>query len=145
MSEKIKCFFLEWVDREKSNLMRCADTGEVRENHEWGPGAMFWAPWMDGIYSPQLEHVLIVRTPGGDWTVDSEANNCTKPNRPRSARRGRHEVYGRYQEDHHCWIIHGTVPEITVDKNGITCGAGAGSIGQAKWHGFLTAGYLEEC
>jgi len=143
MSEPIKCFFLEWVDRENSNLMRNPLTGEVKENCEWGPGAMFWAEWLDDVYAPQLEHALCVRTPGGDWIVDSEASNCTKPNPPIEGEEKK-TFKLPFQADHHCWIIHGTPPEITVDKNGTTCNAGAGSIGQEKWHGFLRDGYLVE-
>lgn len=75
----------------------------------------------DGIY-------LMVRLPDGhDWAVDSEASNCTKPGEP-----------------HHCWIRHGDPREcrVTVDKNGDTCAAGAGSIASPNWHGFLQNGVL---
>lgn len=145
MSSRIKCFLVEFTG-DRPYQCRRVDTGEVFESVALAPvGAMWFAEWLDGVYVPQLDHVLVVKTPGGDWVIDMEANNCTMPNRPKSARRGKHETYGRFQEDHHCWIIQGAVPDITVDKNGVTCGAGAGSIGQPHYHGFLRNGYLEEC
>lgn len=142
MSTKIKCYMLERVGDDTNWCWRRVDTGEEFASIGQAPvGAMWFAPWYDEIFKPQLEHVLIVKTPGGDWIVDSEANNCTMPNR------GADGVarLARKQEDHHCWIIQGEVPDITVDKNGVTCGAGAGSIGQENYHGFLQGGYLVEC
>jgi hypothetical protein len=54
---------------------------------------------------------------------------------------------------HRCWVLHGVgTPFVSSDKNGRTCGAGAGSImchelrnqeGQVTvpaWHGMLTNG-----
>ncbi len=41
---------------------------------------------------------------------------------------------------HKCWIRHGTPPDLTVDKNGVTCNAGAGSILVGDYHGFLVNG-----
>jgi|SRR4051812_29797854 hypothetical protein len=133
---RIECFLIEV----KSGRWR--RPGERRYAEDRIPvGAMWFAPWLDRLYRPQLKHVLIVRTPGGDWTIDGEANNCTMPNQPIAGTANR---YNRYQEDHHCWIIEGSVPNITVSKNGVTCGAGAGSILQGSYHGFLRNGYLEE-
>jgi hypothetical protein len=54
------------------------------------------------------------------------ASNCTMPN----------------DMLHRCWVRHGNPPMITVDKNGPTCGAGAGSILSGNWHGFLRNGEL---
>lgn len=66
----------------------------------------------------------------GWWFIDSRANNCTK--------RGDH-----HPMKHRCWVRHGTVGDpLTVDKNGDTCAAGAGSIQCASWHGFLQNGVL---
>lgn len=152
---RIKCFFISptrkkrkrvitWDSGEKQTLYdtlyKRVDTGELALLKEFGPGAMWFAPWLDDVFQPQLEHVLVVKTPGGDWIIDSEANNCTNPVK---------EVDGKgwskkRQVDHHCWILHGVVPEITVDKNGVTCGAGAGSIQCGSYHGFLRNGYLED-
>jgi hypothetical protein len=117
-------------------LYRRTDTSELRVLHTGAPapfapaaepGACWDAWWMpfsrgvDGIY-------LMVRLPDGhDWAVDSQASNCTRPGEP-----------------HHCWIRHGDPREchVTVDKNGDTCSAGAGSIGSPNWHGFLRDGQL---
>ena len=71
---------------------------------------------------------LIVKCPNGrDWYVDSEASNCTRKGEP-----------------HQCWCRHGDPREcrVTVDKNGDTCAAGAGSIQAGDYHGFLQAGIL---
>ncbi|HUF02801.1 MAG TPA: hypothetical protein VMM38_01355 [Aridibacter sp.] len=149
--KRIKCFFLEptgetWertirrtdgteIGKAEEKVYRRTDTGEEYRLLADAPaGAMWFAPWYAEIWTPQLEHVLVVRTPGGDWIIDSEASNCTN-----KAERV------PYQKDHHCWIIHGEPPEVTVNKDGITCGAGGGSIMAGGWHGFLTNGYLEGC
>jgi hypothetical protein len=42
--------------------------------------------------------------------------------------------------EHRCWVRHGEPPRITVDKNGPTCQAGAGSILAGDYHGFLRDG-----
>lgn len=69
---------------------------------------------------------LCVQTPGGSWNIDSRASNCTLP----------------YDYNHRCWIRHGEPPQITVDKSGVTCSAGAGSIACGSYHGFLQNGAL---
>lgn len=121
-------------------LYRRTDTNELRVLHQNAsvpydapsaePGACWDAWWMpfsrgdDGI-------CLMVRCPGGhDWMVDSRASNCGLPD----------------DKVHKCWIRHGDPREchVTVDKNGITCNAGAGSIGTPNWHGFLRDGQLVE-
>lgn len=102
-----------------------------RFTHERSPvGAVWWAPW----YAPH--HVgfdgqsLVVKTPGGDWLVDSEASNCDR----------------KGDKTHRCWVRHGEAPAITVDKSGgLTCGAGAGSIQIGGYHGYLRDGWLEDC
>lgn len=99
------------------------------------PGAMWFAWWYrhdgkcgfhpNGDCDPRGH--LIVRLPGGwDWDIDSRASNCTKPD----------------DFTHRCWVRHGEPPSITVDKNGVTCGAGAGSILAGNYHGFLRNGEL---
>lgn len=97
-------------------------------------GAMWDAWWMrrggyrrtgpDGLF-------LIVRTPGGDWSVDDRASNCTMPD----------------DDVHRCWVRHGDPRTgiVHVDKNGNTCGAGAGSILCGSYHGFLHNGELAAC
>jgi len=74
---------------------------------------------------PQL---TVVCPNGSQWTIDSRASNCTMP----------------YDYAHRCWVRHGdplTEP-VTVDKNGLTCAAGGGSIQAGDYHGFLTNGVL---
>lgn len=68
--------------------------------------------------------------PGGHhWHIDSRASNCTMPN----------------DNVHRCWVRHSTIGEpIHVDKAGVTCAAGAGSIAVPGWHGFLHHGILHE-
>lgn len=94
------------------------------------PGACWDATWLhypcyigpDGI-------TLMVRCPDGhDWNVDSRASNCTLPD----------------DNVHKCWVRHGDPRDchVTVDKNGVTCSAGAGSIQTPNWHGFLRDGQL---
>ncbi|MDE2097969.1 MAG: hypothetical protein KGL39_12020 [Patescibacteria group bacterium] len=91
------------------------------------PGAMWFADWVDiDRWKGPDGRTLMVMTPGGQWMVDGVASNCTKPN----------------DTEHRCWIRHGTPPSITVDKNGNTCAAGAGSILCGSYHGFLRNGEL---
>lgn len=105
------------------------DTGQVMTLREAPPGAMWWADWNTWDVGPD-GRCLMVRCPDGhDWTVDAEASNCTR----------------KGDRSHKCWCRHGEPPLVTVDKNGDTCGAGAGSILTPKWHGFLRGGVLVPC
>lgn len=157
---RIKCFLVEdtgsvetyetlnengeFLNGGSSRIFRRTDTGEEFTNLADLPaGAMWFADWLDCLFEPQLAHVLVVKTPGGDWIVDSESSNCTMPAPVR--REAGATFHGKKQTDHHCWIIEGDFPSITVSKNGKTCGAGAGSIQAGSYHGFLRNGYLEEC
>lgn len=94
------------------------------------PGAMWDAGWMGEPWRGPDGIVLCVVLPnGGQWLVDGRASNCTKPT----------------DNDHACWVRHGdprTAP-VTVDKNGLTCDAGAGSIQSGDYHGFLRGGVFE--
>lgn len=100
------------------------------------PGAMWDAKWYedakggpwgagkgdDGIW-------LVVMLPNGTpWVVDHRASNCDKPN----------------DDVHRCWVRHGDprTGVITVDKSGVTCNAGSGSIMSGDYHGFLQNGEL---
>lgn len=94
------------------------------------PGATWDAWWMadeagrgpDGIY-------LMCLLPNGSmWHVDGRASNCTRPD----------------DRAHRCWVRHGDPRRaaVTVDKDGDTCAAGAGSIVAGDYHGFLRAGVL---
>ncbi len=116
-------------------------------------GAIWNADWMasdpedcgpDGL-------CLIVRLPNGnDWTIDSRASNCDSPCVTCGIPYKDHEKYGecghRYEDakPHKCWVRHGDPKAGTlhVDKNGVTCGAGAGSIQSGDYHGFLHNGHL---
>lgn len=112
-------------------LHKRSDNGELVSLHDAPTGAMWRAWWMkhEGRFwdwDNQTEAPLMCKTPGGEWNIDGRASNCTMPN----------------DRLHRCWVRHGTPPTITVDKNGATCQAGAGSIAQRNWHGFLRNGEL---
>lgn len=94
----------------------------------------------------------ICRLPNGhDWMIDSRASNCDSPCKTCGIPYKDHERYGKighgYEDarPHKCWVRHGEVPNLHVDKNGVTCGAGAGSISVKGWHGFLHNGELVIC
>jgi hypothetical protein len=92
------------------------------------PGATWGALWLPEHWRGPDGIALMVRLPNGhDWIVDSEASNCTRKGEP-----------------HQCWVRHGDPrkAEVTVDKDGDTCAAGAGSILAGDYHGFLHQGVL---
>ncbi len=70
------------------------------------------------------KHLCALVPTGEYWDIDSRASNCTM----------------KEDRTHRCWIRHGEYPMLTVDKNGHTCAAGAGSIQTTHWHGFLRNG-----
>ncbi len=70
------------------------------------------------------QHLIAVLPNGRHWDIDSRASNCTLPN----------------DRLHRCWRRHGTPPMVHVDKDGLTCAAGAGSIAVEDYHGFLHYG-----
>jgi len=114
----------EWTDR----LYRRSDTGEEITLRDASPGASWDATWLPDNYRGPDGIALVVKCPSGrEWMVDSEASNCT-----------------RKGEAHQCWVRHGDPREcrVTVDKNGDTCAAGAGSIVAGDYHGFLRDGVL---
>lgn len=142
----IRCFLVIATGNERSVEKKCScrqpacqgtyttterewkrtDTGEIRWGwpSEFGIGAMYFANCQ--LWDNDSGEHLIVITPGGAWDVDSRARNCT------------------LKDDrlHRCWIRHGEPPNVTVDKNGVTCGAGSGSILAGDYHGFLREGCL---
>lgn len=121
----------EW-QRDVNMIYRRSDTGEETTIENAHAGAMWYAPWVDRFHVPQDDKGnLVVKTPGGEWQIDSQASNCTMKDDIR-------------QEKHHCWIRRGDAPNVTVDKQGVTCGAGAGSIQAGNYHGFLRNGFLED-
>lgn len=135
----VECFMVERVpDEESPARWRRVDTGEILGHHrDLPPGAMWEAPWMGEHHQINGSGlVLVVILPNGsDFMPGSTSSNCT--------RRG---------EDHDCWCVHGTPPNLTIDKQPepgrSTCEAGAGSIGSGDpstsryWHGFLRDGKL---
>ena len=116
-------------------LFRRRDCGELLRLDQAPPGAMRYVDWMLTENSNEWRgpdgHSLMVRCPDGtDWCIDSRANNCDMKD----------------DHTHKCWIRHGDPPRVTVDKNGVTCGAGSGSIltHSSKYHGFLRNGEFTE-
>lgn len=93
------------------------------EDGELHPGDMFWHYNYKGV-----DHLHLVLPNGIHWDIDSRASNCTLPE----------------DNEHKCWVRHGEPPEITVDKKGLTCSAGAGSIQAGDFHGYLIRGYIVE-
>jgi hypothetical protein len=147
----VRCFLVEkinietWVnDNGRTETLfdvRRTDTGEViQSRRQWlsglPEGAMYWEemgalpnPPTGPPHSPTFlftsgPHLHVICPGFGQWNIDSRASNCTMP----------------YDYEHRCWIRHGEPPVITVDKNGLTCEAGAGSIQCGKYHGFLRDG-----
>lgn len=91
------------------------------------PGAMVWAHWAPEWRQGFDGRSLLVKLPNGlEWSVDSEANNCTR----------------KGDRTHRCWVREGEPPNVTVGKSGETCAAGAGSILSGNYHGFLRDGVL---
>lgn len=113
-------------------LYRRVDTGELTALRDAPPGAMWNAWWLTDLLPGGMipgpfpdGQALMVKCPNGrDWFIDGRASNCTMPK----------------DDAHHCWIRHGTPPDLVVDKNGVTCQAGAGSILAGDYHGFLGTG-----
>lgn len=96
------------------------------------PGDIFWAEWFhsdgycvlwDNCTDPR-GHLHAVTPSGETWDIDGRASNCTKND----------------DRNHRCWVRHGPPEKITVDKNGVTCAAGGGSILVTGYHGFLING-----
>lgn len=113
-----------------SRIFVRADTGDEVTLGQAPIGACWDADWYHDWRTGPDGRSLVVKTPGGDWFIDSEASNCTK----------------KGDENHRCWIRHGKPEDGTlhVDKNGVTCSAGAGSIHCGKYHGFLRQGHLTD-
>jgi hypothetical protein len=110
-------------------LYRRSDTGALTTIHDAPPGAMWYATWLEEHDYPKGPdgRILIIRLPNGnDWQIDGRASNCDMKD----------------DDVHRCWVRHGVPPDVTVDKDGVTCHAGAGSIQSGDWHGFLEDGML---
>jgi hypothetical protein len=99
------------------------------------PGAIYRAPWMEDTpaWTGVDGHCLVVVLPNGNpWMIDGPANNCTN-------------LEDFLSGGHKCWIRHNAAPVLTVDKNGRTCAAGAGSIKSGNCHCFLIGGEFFNC
>lgn len=114
------------------------DTGQEFTLDEADVGACYNATWISesreagGFMTGADGRSLFVKCPDGHlWCIDARASNCTLPD----------------DKAHKCWVRHGRPEDgdLHVDKNGVTCAAGAGSIDTGKWHGFLHHGGLVEC
>lgn len=123
---------------------------------EMPPGAVYDADWMHGWAEncgPDGRSICAILPNGAYWCIDSRATNCDSPckhcQKPfhQHIRAGGIPTCPGYEDakPHKCWIRHGEPPNLTVDKNGVTCGAGAGSIAVTGWHGFLSGGVFRPC
>jgi hypothetical protein len=114
-------------------------TGALREAPV---GAMWDASWNPAEWKGEDGISLMVKTPGGEWFVDGRASNCTAPGD--WTEEGPDGGIFCKRPTHRCWVRHGDprAGRITVDKNGTTCAAGAGSIQCGSYHGFLKDGHL---
>lgn len=99
------------------------------------PGDLFWCDWYPcnkggkciyGWTNCDGKHLMAILPNGYHWDIDSRASNCTMPD----------------DTTHRCWIRKGTPPDVHVDKSGLTCAAGAGSIAVPGYHGFLHNGHF---
>lgn len=135
-------------------LYRGAPDGQLYTLEEMPTGGMYDADWLlgqdgrDNGYTGPDGITLAVKLPASYWLVDSEASNCTRPQRiPVPTPEGEeptHQWY-RFERTHYCWVRHGDPRRpatLNVDKAGDTCAAGAGSIQSGDFHGFLRHGYL---
>lgn len=129
----VQTFWLEPTDvvtEAGRHLWRRTDTGDLITVRDAPPGASYDATWRAGRDHGADGICLMVKCPDGElWCADAQASNCTRPGEP-----------------HQCWVRHGDPREchVTVDKDGDTCSAGAGSIQTGTWHGFLRDGALVE-
>lgn len=119
-------------------------------------GAMYFADWYQDVaewIGPDGRALIVVLPPDGHpWHIDGRASNCDSPcascgqpyHAHNQAAADRAFKCDRYRDarPHKCWVRHGEPPNVTVDKQGITCGAGAGSIQTKRYHGFLQGGRL---
>jgi hypothetical protein len=145
------------------------DTGELVTTDDAPHGAVFDAQWLKDCPDQtgpdgQCIHVKVPNGAlGSYWNVDSRASNCDSPCKWCRAPYRSHKkencsnpgdaehtwTKGSYEDGrpHKCWIRSGDprLGTLHVDKNGVTCNAGAGSIDNRKWHGFLHNGKLTKC
>lgn len=142
---RVKCFWVgmieprvdDWEGGIGRPRYRRLDTGEELRG-ELPIGALYVAKdepagrWSYPKGSDGLSVWCVVPEKRGihHWCIDSRASNCTM----------------KTDDQHRCWVRHGTFGgTIHVDKSGLTCAAGAGSILTDGWHGFLHNGELYSC
>lgn len=101
-------------------------------------GDMLYEDWYDcagdcifGWTNCKSPHLIIVMPTEHWWDVNQHAENCT------------------LKEDltHRCWVRHGDPSKgeiVHIDKVGVTCHAGAGSLSIPGWHGFMHNGDIHE-
>lgn len=100
------------------------------------PGSLFDAKWYDShpwAVGPDGIALHAVCPNGRHWHVDGQASNCTLPQ----------DLGKQFVRTHYCWVRHGDPKHpatLHVDKAGVTCAAGAGSIAAGDYHGFLHHG-----
>ena len=129
---RIPVFFCERIGGERFRRVDTGETFEVSREMPMPVGACYAAdPRYHTARQGEDGRYLMVKTPGGLWPIDERASNCTVPD----------------DNEHRCWIRHGRPEDGTlhVDKNGLTCAAGAGSIVCGNYHGFLHHGHLTDC
>lgn len=117
-----------WQDF-RDPLYRRADNGELVALRDAPPGACWDAAWFHHRpewCGPDGRSLVVVCPDGRQWMIDSRASNCTMPD----------------DKVHKCWVRHGSpeAGDLHVDKDGVTCAAGAGSIDTGGYHGFLHHG-----
>ena len=119
-------------------VWRRVDNGETFTDLREHPGACYNDPggaWdrthRVNRFGPDGRALVVICPNGHSWYLDSRASNCTM----------------KHDTDHRCWVRHGSPEEgnLTVDKDGLTCGAGAGSIIAGDYHGFLTDSKFTNC
>lgn len=115
-----------WQVFDPHEYRRADDHATSFRLHDAQPGAIWRAEWYESFWHGADGKCYVCKTPGGEWIIDGRASNCGLPD----------------DDIHKCWVRHGEAPNFTVDKNGNTCVAGAGSIQQGGYHGFLREGFL---
>lgn len=131
VSTNVRCFLVERViaSPKVPDSASAAPTQIEADAIRLPPGAMFWISGRSCEHDPTCERHLCVSTPGGAyWDIDGRSSNCAAP----------------HDRQHRCWVRTGEPPDVTVGKNGLTCGAGTGSIDDGEYHGYLVDGVFTE-
>lgn len=149
----------------QEHVYRRVDTGEEFGLRHAPVGAM-WDAWWYGkkrLY-PDGIHLMVKLPNDHEWSVDHHASNCDSPckncKQPRSIhkydrcpgyedmnhndKQYRKQSFVDTRPEHSCWVRHGDPKTgiVTVDKNGNSCGAGAGGIRYDDLYMFLRDGYI---